>query len=199
MRCLAVFSLTALAGCGGGRLHVITQQTQTIDEHQPLISSFDVREAYWWTDDAGRLRVAMRAEPEGLYLGALTLSLELEGMPAGSGREYALRTRGMRATYAFSEVPALRMRSFRGVAAVWPQGGDRLKVRYRVMAQSQGFTLVLGWRPGSTRTVTGECLAVRNERRGRELYADSEEGDWARPAPATTTAPATRANPTPGG
>jgi len=189
--------LAILTGCtGGGRLHFIEQQTKRIDERRALINTFGVDECYCWTDDEGRLTVAMRAKPAGLYAGTLHLSLVLTEPPAGSGKEYVLRKEAMRGSYGIGQLPGSRFRSLRGIAAVWPQADGTFKGRMRLYAMHRRFTLLLGWRPASTMLLTGEFRAVENAERGRKLLEASEDETWPRKAPTTTTAPTTKPTPT---
>lgn len=170
-----------IGGCAAGRMHLVPLHTNAINNTEPLIASLQIVDAYWWEDENGHINIALRAKPEGLYFGTFWTTLTLGEPPAGSAREYRLGREGLSAAYTFGSLTHSRLRSLRGIAAIWPQPDGTLRGRVRTWARRQSFTMLLGWRPAAQILITAEFRARHDPTRGREMRERAQPGAWPSP------------------
>jgi len=190
--------LTALtgAGCAGHAVvYSVPLGTKQISTTGPLIVRVTPDECYFWVNDQEELCVAMRSF-SGSILGKrfhreFVLSIVVKGLPAGSGREYRMDRRTVRARndagYAHT-----RSASLGGILAVWDYRRGQVRGRFRFTAKEQSYSVLTGWSGNNTVLCIGEFTAFRNETAGKRLLARTEEGAMGR---ATDEAKAARTSP----
>lgn len=186
-------ALLALAwGCaGGGRLELSSLDYRSIDPPAARGASVPLDRCHWWTDDEGRLWVAMESVSRPLFgaLGpaVLQLSLELEGLPAGQARNYLAGQRQLRAVARFGPAES-RFVSAAGIVAVYRAGGDRLRGSFRLQVRRQTGRLLGGWSAPTSWLMQGTFVATHEPRRGSAIAGATEAHGWGRddfPQPAT--------------
>jgi hypothetical protein len=185
--------LTALtgAGCAGHAVvYSVPLGTKQISTTDPLIVRVTPDECYFWVNDQEELCVAMRSF-SGSILGKrfhreFLMSMVAKGLPAGSGREYRMDRRTVRARndagYAHT-----RSASLGGIFTVWDYGRGHLRGRFRFTAKEQSYSVLTGWSGNNTVLCIGEFTAFR-----KRLLARTEEGAMGR---ATDEAKAARTSP----
>jgi hypothetical protein len=140
----------------------------------------------------------MQCRKANLFLGKLgdmeiDLSFALDGPPAGSGRDYPLRAREVRAV-VLATAGNQRFNVHTGICSVITGKDGSYRGSYRVWMTpipEINILSILPQRPGPL-LCYGTFQAVRNEERGREIRAKSESFGWVRPPrkPSTATQPA---------
>ena len=184
-----------LCGCSGStKINFISLNTTAIDPPRTEPWQFDAQECFWWLDDAGEFNLALQCRKSNLILGRLgdmeiDLTFALDGPPAGSGRDYPLRQREVRAVI-LSPAGNQRFNVHSGICSVLMGKGGTYRGSYRVWMTSipeVNILSILPQRPGPV-LCFGTFYAVRDEVRGREIRAKSESFGGVRPAkPATAT------------
>ncbi|HKQ47031.1 MAG TPA: hypothetical protein VJZ71_03050 [Phycisphaerae bacterium] len=195
------FSLFAisLCGCSGSaRINFISLNTNAIDPPRTEPWRFNAQECYWWLDETGEFNLAMQCRKANLFLGRLgdveiDLSFALDGPPAGSGRDYPLRQREVRAAI-LSPAGNQRFNIHTGVCSVITGKDGTYRGSYRVWMTpiaEVNILSILPQRPGPI-LCFGTFHAVRNPERGSEIRAKSESFGAVRPPrkPPPSTQPA---------
>lgn len=189
---------TALAACAAGcaqprgNVSLIDLNFRKMDTEVPDVQTLATPLAYWW-EDAGRLCVAFgydKPSMNKLDRQAIDASLVLDGMPAGTAREYEFDARGLRA-YHHDGANHDRFRSLRGVAVV-QRVGDAMHVRFRVLALKEMFHILTGWNPIGETLLVAEFDAASNRAAGEPILTRSEDQGMGREAvsgPPTPPAP----------
>ncbi len=191
-----------MTGCAGrANVQVVPLGTQRINTSGPLISELTPRECYYWTNDDGDLRVAMRSRKRSLFDRRLdqefVLSFVFDDVPAAASRDYRFNRRTARCrTHAF--IFHARSASLNGIATVWDYGKSTLRGRFRFYAKIQTYHLLAGWRDDGNALYTGEFEAVADRRKGEAILAETEGTGMERSAvPERDTRPRPTENPTP--
>lgn len=185
--------VVALAGCSGGSLDLISLNFRDIDppDARPTALQFD--RGYWWTADDGRLLIALVGRREELLplFGPREASvlLDLERLPAGRARNYALTPRELRSVLRHGPLMG-RLSSQSGIAAVYREGDDRLRVSLRAQVGLQLAQFLGGWSQPSRFLLFGKVIALREAEGGDQIARDIAAA-WQDPA-ATQPAAATR-------
>jgi hypothetical protein len=176
-----------LFGCRGhASIHTIKLGTKKIKATGPLVARIEPDECYWWVDDDGQLCIAMRDSGWSLsgkpHKRIELLSLVLPGTPAGTGRDYHVNRRALRARRDAGYTHT-RTASLRGIVGVWDYGRGRLKGRFRITALRQSYWVVMGWRADARVLILGEFEAIHDPTRGGAILARTEEDGMARRPP----------------
>lgn len=191
---IAVFVI-ALTGCAGtAHVCVVALDYQAIDPPAgppPQVTQLDLDRCYWWTDENGRVRVAMECERPALLVPEwrfrFQLSLALDEPPAGRARDYKLGQRELRGVARFGPAQS-RLESVRGIVAVYRERGDQLRGSFRMEVAREVQQLLGGWgRPGRF-LMMGTFTAVHDEPRGRRIASEAEALGPQRPTPASQPA-----------
>lgn len=192
-----------LFGCtGSGRVNFVSLNMTEIDPPPAKAWQFDATECYWWLDDQGDLNVALRSVRDAALLGKLgrvelCLSFVLDAPPAGSGRNYPIRQREVRAV-ALNAMQSHRFTSFAGIAGVTTQPNKGLHGSFRVWMHAHSELSMFNVMPNrpSPLLCFGTFEAVHDPVRGRALRERTESSGFARPARPRTFGGAT-SNPSP--
>jgi hypothetical protein len=171
-------ALLALVGCAGtGRVYLAALDFQAIDPPAgapPRFLEINMNHCYWWTDEAGRVCVAMDSE-RALLLGSdwrmrFQLSLTLDQPPAGRARDYRVTNRQCRAVARFGPAQS-RWVSRSGVVALYREGPDRFRGSFRMDVAREVQQLLGGWGRASRFLMMGTFTSVPNEAQGRRIAA----------------------------
>lgn len=199
---LAIAALTA--GCtGSGRVNFVSLNMTDIDPPPAKAWQFDATECYWWLDDLGDLNIALRSVRDAALLGKLGrvelyVSFVLDTPPAGSGRNYPIRQREVRAV-ALNAMQTHRFTSFAGIAGVSTRPDQRYRGSFRVWMHAHSELSMLNVMPNrpSPLLCFGTFEAVHDPARGRALRERSESSGFARPAkPGASGRATTKPSPT---
>ncbi|MFH1748565.1 MAG: hypothetical protein ABIG44_16140 [Planctomycetota bacterium] len=174
-----------LAGCGGNaHLELTSLNYNSIDPPTPRTAKLDLNRCYWWTDADGQVWIAMESIRRPLFgvLGDFTfrLSLVLEKLPAGEGRNYTVAQRELRAVARFA-VTEGRFVSSAGIVALYRADGDRLRGSLRLQTRREVSQLLGGWGRPSSYLMQGNFTAIHDETRGRPIAEATESQGWHRP------------------
>jgi hypothetical protein len=192
----SLFVILALSGCNGSAIvNFVSLNTNAIDPPRTDPWRFDARECYCWLDDNGEFNIVMQCRKSNILLGKLgdveiNLSFALDGPPAGSGRDYPIRQREVRALI-LAPAGNQRLNVNTGICSVITGKNGTYSGSYRILmtpiAELNIFS-ILPRRPGPL-LCYGTFRAVPNEKRGSEIRAASESLGWARPPrpPPTST------------
>ncbi|MDO8631321.1 MAG: hypothetical protein Q7R41_12590, partial [Phycisphaerales bacterium] len=197
----AAYTLT-ISGCTGrANVQVVPLGTQRINTSGPLISELTPRECYYWTNDDGDLRVAMRSRKRSLFDRRLdqefVLSFVFDDVPAAASCDYRFHRRTARCR-THASIFHTRSASLNGIATVWDYGKPTLRGRFRFYAKIQTHHLLAGWRDDGNALYTGEFEAVADRRRGEAILAETEGTGMERWAvPERDTRPRSTENPAP--
>jgi hypothetical protein len=179
------------AGCHGqARLELAAIDYRSIDPPAARIVRLSPSRCYWWTDEQGRVWIAMQYERRTLLgrLGHLQfqLSLLLEQPPAGKARNYNVDNCTLRAVARAGPTEG-RFTSVTGIVALYREPNDRFRGSLRILADRQASRLLGGWGKSARFLILGSFTAVHDEQRGREIADLTESRGWERntPAPAT--------------
>ncbi|QDV91396.1 hypothetical protein RAS2_24940 [Phycisphaerae bacterium RAS2] len=180
---------TLTAGCSGsGRVNFVSLNMTDIDPPPAKAWQFDAAECYWWLDDQGDLNIALRSVRDAGLLGKLgrvelCISFVLDGPPAGSGRNYPIRQREVRAV-ALNAMQTHRFTSFAGIAGVSTLPNQRYRGSFRAWMHAHSEMSMFNVMPNrpSPLLCFGNFEAVYDPARGRALRERSESSGFARPA-----------------
>jgi hypothetical protein len=176
------FILHFLAGCSGSAaLHMVPMGYTRMDARAPLVLPLCAANCWYWIDDDRQIRVAMSDSGAGR---SLELSLVLDGLPAGAGRNYRVTRRTLRGTLSQGGEHT-RFASIRGIAAVWIDGPDRIDGRFRISMKHERFNILLGWHGAQEVLLLGQFRAVRDRRRCEAVVASTEQDGMERTAVST--------------
>ena len=156
MKTSAVLAVAAclglLVGCNGtGRVDVAALDFQAIDPPEgpsPRFVELDLDRCYWWTDEDGRVRIALERDRP-LLLGSewrfrFQLSLALDQPPAGKARDYRVNKRELRGVARFGPTQS-RFTSIYGIVALYREPHDRLRGSFRMEVAREVQQLLGGW------------------------------------------------------
>ena len=183
----------SLIGCTGhATVHIAPLSAKKISMTRPLIVRVEPDECYFWINDQKELWVAMRTAKRSLFgerfEREFTLSLVLDGLPAGHARQYRLRRRAMRAQnhagYAHT-----RAASLLGLAVVWDFGSAHLNGRFRLTAKQQSYSVLTGWKGNHRVLFVGEFTAVHDRAAGENILERTEADGMTRPAASSKPVP----------
>lgn len=188
---LGLFACVATGCTGGGQIELLNLDLRSIDPPPPRVGRFPAQECYWWTDERDRLWIVARHHQTWWPfspIGGLSihLSLRLDKLPSDTAREYTLQTRELRAV-AHAGPLEVRYSSQLGIAAVYVEPNEQLRVSARVQAGSETRQL-LGWSAPRRNLMLLNLRAVRDRGAGRAWVELTEAGGWERD-PAQTLAP----------
>ena len=180
---LSLFAVAAAGCAGAGRVELVSLNYRSIDPPRPRAEGLDIDRCYWWTDESGRVWVALESVRQPLFgsVGEFTfkMSLALEALPAGAGRNYTVGKRELRAVARFVLSEA-RYVSSAGIVALYRESGDRLRGSMRLRVRREVSRLLGGWGRPSSYVLQGTFLAVHDEQRGRLITAATESRGWER-------------------
>ena len=171
--------LLGWGGCRGhGVVHLVPTGTAKISMTKPLLVEIHPTECYYWVTDENQLCIAMRQNKHSL-LGKwgrreFILSMVLEGVPAGVGRNYKANRRTMRA-HRHKGLSHSRIASFAGIVGVWDFDRRKLRGRFRFSTKQQTYSVLTGWRSDRGVLVIGDFTAILNRKAGEALLARTEE------------------------
>ncbi len=175
-----------VAGCAGhASVHTAALSTRKIGTTGSLVRTVTPDECYFWVNQKQELRIAMRGTRLSLlgsrFKREYVLSLILEGLPAGSTRNYRMNLRTLRARHrrGYGHV---RSASVTGIAAIWDYGRRRLHGRFRVVAKEQSYSVLSGWGSNRRVLILGEFTAVENQRAAEAILAQTEKDGMQRRA-----------------
>ncbi len=185
-----------LAGCtGSGHVQIAALDYQAIDPPAgppPRVVQIDADRCCWWTDERGKVWVALERDqpllltPEWRF--KFQLSLALDEPPAGRARDYAVSKRELRAMVRAGPTQA-RYSSVRGIVALYREPHDQMRGSFRLEVAREVQQMLGGWgRPGRY-LMMGTFHAVRDEARGRVIAAQTEFLDRGRDPAASQPAP----------
>ncbi|MCL2329930.1 MAG: hypothetical protein FWC56_01345 [Phycisphaerae bacterium] len=196
----SIFAAAMLTlGCNGsGTVKVVPVLRTNFTDTEPLVQSVRVTEAYWYIDhdpdrpNQPQVVVALKSRVASL-LGRefdfdWTLSLVLDGMPAGSSRLYPLSADAIRLVQTCG-LDRRRSKGWTGVAVLYAPkkslGGDRLRGRFHVNVRQQQFSLLNGWTPSYFQApmlvLAGDFEAVYDAEKGMNLRYWTEAEGFDRP------------------
>lgn len=180
--------LLLLSGCHhAGHVEIAALNYAAIDPPAPRVSRVGLDRCYWWTDEAGRVRVAMERDqpwvlgPTHVEHFVFQLAFTLEKPPAGRSRNYLLSKHQMQGVARFGPAHS-RFVSIAGIVALYREPGDRMRGSFRIQVARQALQLLGGWSRVSRYLMTGTFTAVHDEERGRRVAAQAEDNGWAPPA-----------------
>lgn len=184
-----VWVVALTAGCSGsGRVNFVSLNMTDIDPPPAKAWQFDAAECYWWLDEQGELNIALRSVRDAALLGKLgrvelCISFVLDAPPAGSGRNYPIRQREVRAV-ALNAMQSHRFTSFAGIAGVSTLPDKRYRGSFRVWMHAHSEVSMFNVMPNrpSPLLCFGTFEAVHDPARGRALRDRSESSGFARPA-----------------
>jgi hypothetical protein len=184
----SLFVIFFLSGCAGtAKINLISLNTTAIDPPPTEPWRFDAQQCFWWADETGDFNIAMQSRQGNLFLGKLgdieiDVSLALDGPPAGSGRDYALRQREGRAVL-LSPSGNRRFVVHSGVCDVLTGKDGTYRGSYRLWMTSLSELNVLSFLPARPGPLLcfGSFYAVHDEKRGRAIRELSEKDGWVRP------------------
>jgi len=184
----ALIGLLPLAGCAGqGVVYMLAHTQRDFPPHEPLIQTVSVNEAYYWLSDEGKLKIALRHHAPPLISPALEvewlMSMELDGLPAGSEKLYRISSRTVRIVQKYGG-DHRRARSLTGIAVIEAPKHGRLRGRFHVTVQQQQFSLLHGWAPriyrGPLAVARGKFQAINRMEIGQKILARTEDNDFGR-------------------
>ena len=189
-RGLLAVCLCCAVGCrGGGRIELASLNYRAIDPPAappPRVARINLDCCYWWTDDDGRLWIAMQREQALLLSPKWRLqfqrSLALEKLPAGSARDYKITRKALRARLRVGPWEG-RFASQAGIIALYREPHDVLRGSMRLQASRTTTRLLGGWSKPTPYLILGSFTAIRDERRGRAIVEATESSGWGRDVP----------------
>ena len=184
------------SGCSGSAtVQFVSLNAARIDPPPAKIWRYDAKEAYWWTDEADELNIALRSRKSNPLLGELgdselDISIVLSALPAGSGKDYSIRRRETR-TVLITAIGRQRYSSYAGVMDVLVDDDHHIHGSFRIWLRPQSPVLSLSplpQRPGSV-LAFGTFHAVKNRKRGAAIrtVAESRGGQRKARPPAATS------------
>ena len=185
-----------LAGCtGSARVQIAALDYQAIDPPAgppPVVVPLDADRCFWWTDEHGKVWVALERDqpllltPEWRF--RFQLSFALDEPPAGRARDYALSKRELRAMVRAGPTQA-RYSSVRGIVALYREPYDRMRGSFRLEVAREVQQMLGGWGRPSRYLMMGTFHAVHDETRGRAIAEQSESSGREREPAASQPAP----------
>ena len=191
-RLLILFCLAGSGCSGGAHLEFTALNFRSIDPPPPYSRSrFD--HCYWWTDEKGRVWIAMERRVASIlgedFTFEFQLSLLLERLPAGRARNYTVGKREFRALARIGPLES-RFTSSAGIVALYRASGDRLRGSLRMQVVRQSVNPLLGgWTRPARYLIAGTLEAVHDERRGRAIVEKMEHEAFGQVLKPSTTRP----------
>jgi len=187
---LALLPFTVMAGCASSAsLRFSDLNFKRLDPTDPLVVDVAANSCWWWIDGK-KVCVAFNiggTNQNGLGRHErLVFSLVLNGIPAGTEREYRFTRQALRC-YRHLGSDHSRYASVKGVATVRLSAGDILSGRFRALAKKQVFHVLTNWTTVGQAFVTGEFTAQRSRERGSSILVQTEEQGMKREPFANTT------------
>ena len=184
---LLVAGLCALVGCrGSGRIELASLNLSVVDPPPPRCTPIEMQECCWWTDESGRVCIAMqRRQTPVLYPKMrfeFQLSLVLPQLPAGRARNYKVDRNTLRARVRLGPWES-RFTSHTGTIALYRDGESRLRGSMRLQAERVTSQWLGGWGKPIRYLMLGSFRAVCDERRGRAIAELAESSGWDRGQP----------------
>lgn len=175
-------------GCSGSAtVQFVSLHASEIDPPPAKVFRYESQETYWWIDSEGKLNIALRCKKRNAFLGRFgvqdfVMSIMPGEPPAGSGRNYAIRRRDVRAVVD-SALQRQRLNAYAGVLDVLVDDARHVHGSFRIWMRPQrqpNLLSILPQRPGNL-LCFGTFKAVLDARRGRALRAVCESQGRARP------------------
>ncbi|MFQ5805513.1 MAG: hypothetical protein ACE5I3_03575 [Phycisphaerae bacterium] len=187
--CLVIGCLCCAVGCSGsGRIELASLNYRAVDPPAappPRVARIDLDGCYWWTDDNGRVWIAMQRQWTPLFSPRLRfefqLSLVLDKLPAGRARDYRVARKELRARLRFGPWES-RFTSTVGILALYRESNDRLRGSLRLQATRVTTRWLGGWGKPTRYLMLGSFVAVHDEQRGRPIAEATESSGWGRDA-----------------
>jgi hypothetical protein len=202
----ATFLCLVATGCTGhAALQIIPIGPKGLDSTSPMTVHLRPRECYYWIDAANhRICIAMRMRHRSLlgprFHRDLTLSLILEGLPAGATLQYRADRNTLRAKLDAGYAHQRFATQF-GQVLLWDYGESTLRGRFRFFTKRQSYLVLTGWGSDATVLVLGEFSAVRAPELVQKVLAATESDGMERtslprhPPPANDETPVDREPP----
>ncbi len=184
-----VVQAVVAGGCARGQVELVELNFRRLPAAEDLVGREAADACYWWVEGdqirvaLGRYRVGV---PNELHRERFDLSLALPGLPAEQARNYTLDGNSLRC-YVRRGAVHHRYRSRQGIAAVWLEPGRRLRGRFRILAQKEGFHILSGWNAIGPTAMVGAFEARYDATRGEAIWQRSEADGMNRAAAANTT------------
>lgn len=194
------------AGCSGSAsVQIVSLHATAIDPPDTKVWTYPSTDCYWRLDEAGRLNIAMTGLRRDVLVGRLGdvrwgVSLVLDKLPAGSGRNYVIRSGPTRVVIE-SVLATHHLTPYAGIVAVMTDERNELRGSFRLwMRHRPGFSplLFLGPRSGNV-LVFGTFRAVQDSDRARAIRDAIDKGGWSVPVPAGPATSRPTAAPLPDG
>ncbi|TWT46103.1 hypothetical protein RAS1_25500 [Phycisphaerae bacterium RAS1] len=175
-----------LSGCAGtGRIELASLDFTSIDPPDPRIAKLDLSECYWWTDDDGRVWVALRRCFRSPFNDLLNfqfhMTLRFEKPPTGKARNYLVSRDELRAAVRIGPLES-RFVSRTGIAALYRIDGGRVRGSLRMQVLREVSRLLGGWSKPSAYLLLGSFTAVPDRAAGEQIRAATEADGWERGA-----------------
>lgn len=184
---VAAVVCVCVMGCSGSaEIRMTSLSASAIDPPLTEVTSFSASECYWWLDGVGDMNIAIRGTKQNLLLGklgkqSLIISFALDEPPAGSGRNYTVRSRESRTVLA-SPLMTQRLASYAGIVSTLVDDGETIHGSFRILTKLRDDPGLLSFLPRSQGSVLvfGTYKAVRNAERGLAIRRESEMYGWGR-------------------
>jgi hypothetical protein len=152
--------------------------------NQSLVQTVRPNEAYYFSDGEGKLNIALRYRVRSVLGRAFnaewSMSMVLEGFPAGSEKLYKLNTQSVRIVRSYGGDHTRSSSLGGGIALIYAPKRNRLKGRFHVTVRQQRFSVLKGWSFGTFLVTTGEFEAVENPIKGRQILERTQEDGFGR-------------------
>lgn len=194
--CLLILFCLAATGCSGSaHLEFTALNFRSIDPPPPYSRS-RIDHCYWWTDDEGRVWIAMERRVTSIlgedFTFEFQLSLLLERLPAGRARNYTVGQGEFRALARIGPLES-KFTSSAGIVALYRASGDRLRGSLRLQVVRQSVNPLLGgWSRPARYLIAGALQAVHDERRGRAIVEKMEQAAFGETLKKPTSQPSGR-------
>jgi len=174
------------SGSGSAEIRMTPLSVSDIDPPTTDVTSFSASECYWWLDGVGDVNIAIRCTKQNLLLGkfgkqSLIISFALDEPPAGSGRNYKVRSRESR-TVLGSPLMTQRFASYAGIVSTLVDDAETIHGSFRMLTKLRDDPGLLSFLPPSQGSVLvfGTYKAVRDADRGLAIRRESETYGWGR-------------------
>ena len=175
-------------------MQLVSLDLRRIDPPAPRALEVELAQCYWWTDEAGRLWIAMKRStrpllaPPGEYSFLLSLRLD-EGLPAGPAREYRVTYDTLRARVRVGPLEA-RYWSQGGIVAIYRERGHRLRGSLRIRVRREVRSLLGRWTGMTNLLLLGSFTAVPDRLHGPPIAAATEGSGFERSTASSPKRPA---------
>ncbi|MCG3126724.1 MAG: hypothetical protein CHACPFDD_01577 [Phycisphaerae bacterium] len=180
-----------LCGCSAGNLELVSLDFRSIDPPAAQVTRLPLDRCFWWTDESGRLWLAMERIVQIPFLSNVDfefqLSLRLDRPPQGKARNYTVRDAELRAAARVGPAES-RFSSLAGILAVYRESGDRLRGSLRLQVARQVNAMLTGWTQPTRYLMLGSFVAEHDEVRGRAIAERTETDGFERDVPSAAGA-----------